>query len=397
MKLKFFVYILFLLLFSTHFFSQSHDQLLVVVLMVKDEASVIVDTLRPYVDGGITNFFIFDTGSTDNTLKRAHDYFESSGITHGYSAQEPFIDFATSRNRALELAQEQFSDAVFILMPDAEWYMHNVEGLLDFCEVHRYDLCPSYLVRIVFPGNDFSTPRLIRGGLNIRFVGVVHEVLNHVTRIKVPRDIYFELGSSKGGMEKSAARWKRDFTLLLNEYEKNPADPRTVFYVAQTYECLGDLENAYKYYEERSKMAGWDEENYETFYRLGRVTALLAPYNSNFSWLQALEYYHTAYALRPHRAEPLVRIAEHYWPQNIPICFTYIRRAIELPYPERENLFVEKYTYDYARYEIMSKSAWYLGEYALGEMGTRAALKAYELPHLYQNLACYTDRKFAIK
>ena len=390
MKCKFFLYS-YLIIFSTIF--ADTNPLLVVVLMVINEAPVIVDTLRPLIEGGITDFFIFDTGSTDDTIKLAHDYFEESGITHAYIAQEPFIDFTTSRNRALELAEEKFPKAAFILMPDAEWYLQNVEGLLDFCKIHQDDMCPSYMIRLISPGNDFPAPRLIHGGCNVRFVGVVHETLDHVTDQEVPRDIYFELGSSKYGQGKSAARWHRDLTLLLREYKKNPYDPRTVFYLAQTYECLGDLEKAYEFYEIRSKMInGWDEENYETIYRLGRVTALLADSNKNFSWSQALDYYHTAYSLRPHRAEPLVKIAEHYWPNNIPICFLYIKRATELSYPENEKLFVEKYTYDFTRYEIMSKAAWYLGEYKLGEESTKKALKIHELSHLYRNLALYIDR-----
>ena len=37
------------------------DPLLVVVLMVKNEQDVIVPTLKPFVDGGIDAFYIFDT------------------------------------------------------------------------------------------------------------------------------------------------------------------------------------------------------------------------------------------------------------------------------------------------------------------------------------------------
>jgi len=51
------------------------DPLLVVVLMVKNEALVIKETLQPFVDGGVTDFLIFDTGSTDGTQKVAQEFY----------------------------------------------------------------------------------------------------------------------------------------------------------------------------------------------------------------------------------------------------------------------------------------------------------------------------------
>ena len=37
---------------------------------------------------------------------------------------------------------------------------------------------------------------------------------------------------------------KKDIDVLLKEYEKNPQNLRTLFYLGQTYECLGDIKNA---------------------------------------------------------------------------------------------------------------------------------------------------------
>src|SRR6266436_8173383 len=84
-----------------------YDPILIVVLMVKNEETVMRATLQPFIDGGVDSFFIFDTGSTDNTIGVTESFFSEYGIMQGYIAQEPFIDFATSRNRALDLAQEK--------------------------------------------------------------------------------------------------------------------------------------------------------------------------------------------------------------------------------------------------------------------------------------------------
>jgi hypothetical protein len=45
------------------------DPLLVAVLMIKNEEPVMQMTLQPLVDAGITDFFIYDTGSTDQTIE----------------------------------------------------------------------------------------------------------------------------------------------------------------------------------------------------------------------------------------------------------------------------------------------------------------------------------------
>src|SRR5438132_5379314 len=69
----------------------NYNSILVVVLMVKNEETVMRATLQPFIDGGISSFFIFDTGSTDNTIGVTESFFVAHGITQGYIAQEPFI------------------------------------------------------------------------------------------------------------------------------------------------------------------------------------------------------------------------------------------------------------------------------------------------------------------
>ena len=281
-------------------------------------------------------------------------------------------------------------------MPDAEWYMHNVKGLINFCNENINDDYKCYLIRILNPNLDFSVPRLIRSKVNARFVNKVHEVIVTDKYKKLADDIYFELGASRQGIEKSRQRWERDLKILLNEYEENPKDPRIVFYLAQTYECLADFVNAYKYYEIRSKQEGWTEENFETFYRLGRVTDYLSTKDKNYSWHMAQDYYFNACKIMPHRAEPFLRLAEHYWPDgaspiNVALCYTFAKRAYELPYPEKDLLFIDPSAYNFRRYELLSKSAYHVGDFELGELATRKALQVKEMPYLLRNLACYME------
>ncbi len=367
-----------------------------VVLMVKNEETVINKTLEPYVQAGIESFLIFDTGSNDETIAIVQNYFKQHNIKNWHIEQEPFIDFATSRNRALELAEEAFPEITFFLMPDAEWYLYNINSLIKFCNNHINDNGQCYLIRTKNNTIDFQTPRLFRSNSGARFNGSIHESVATEIMKKVPRDVYFELTASHKGIEKSRQRWHRDKELLLNRFKENPNDPRTTFYLAQTYECLLDFENAFKYYKIRCKQDGHYEETYETFYRLGRITNILQKTNEQHSWHKAMDYYFEAHKIMPHRAEPLIRIAEYYWPEsespkNAPLCYLFAKRAYEMPYPENDLLFVDPEIYHFRRYELLSKSAWQVGDYVLGEICTRKAMSYKEMPHLLRNLATYLE------
>lgn len=395
MKLKFIILfsLIYLTLTQLNFIKAAQESsqdgpLLVVVLMIKNEEPVIRETLQPFVDAGIQDYFIFDTGSTDKTVEVTQEFFRKNNIKNAVIAQEPFIDFAASRNRALDLTEQSFPGAKFMLMLDAEWYMHGAKELLQYCEEHKNNPAQSHFVRIIMNGTlDFQTSRLIRCFTNTRFIGVVHETIFNTSQEKVPSNIYFEVLTSHFGLEKSKKRWVRDVNFLLKEYEKDPSNPRTLFYLAQTYHCLGDLENAKKYFEIRVNTIGWHEENFIALLRLAMV------YEALNNWEKALFYYQKAFSYRPIRIEPLVRIAQYYLgTSEYDLCYLFAKRACEIPYPELDILFIEKDLYDYTRYDLLGISAWYTKEYAIGKAAVMKALQARpNLPHLQTNLTCYTS------
>ena len=98
------------------------QRLLGLVMIVKNEAHGIRETLesfKPFID----RWTILDTGSTDGTQGIIRHVLD--GIT-GALHEEPFVDFATSRNRALDL----HSDATtYTVMPDSDDRLVNGEAL----------------------------------------------------------------------------------------------------------------------------------------------------------------------------------------------------------------------------------------------------------------------------
>jgi glycosyltransferase involved in cell wall biosynthesis len=399
-------YIILCLLFFTSVYTEPCNilgdrwPLVAVVIMVKNEESVIRATLEPYVQAGIDAFLVFDTGSTDNTMQKARELFTDYNVAHGSIIQEPFVDFSVSRNRALELCQELFPNTLFMLMPDAEWYIHDVPGLLHYCKLHAYDnpANHSYRIRMKYTQDlysmEFFKTRLLRPHCGLQYLGVVHEMLNMGTNECVPGEIYFDYNPLTKGIEKTLARAARDKELLLAEHIKNPKDPRTLFFLAKTHDFLREYEPAYKYYMLRTALKGEPEEDYLTWYRLGCITEMLSESNSAYTWQMALHYFLTGYYLRPHRIEPLVMIGRHYILEgNYEMAHFFLCNTLDKPYPA--DLFdVEKYMYDYLRYELLSVSAWYIGQYEIGMKAVKKALEVHpEYEQLHKNLALYTAQK----
>jgi tetratricopeptide (TPR) repeat protein len=193
---------------------------------------------------------------------------------------------------------------------------------------------------------------------------------------------------SARGREQSQNRWKRDAQLLYDEHKRNPEDPRTTFYLAQTYACLGDLENAKYWYTFRTQQQGWDQENYMAFYRLGTI------YEALQDWPSALYNFLKAYSMRPWRVEPLIAMAMHYLrEQNFTLTFMFARQAVDVKPQPTEVLFVDKMFYDFTRYDLLGIAAWYIGEYEIGEKAVLKALEyAPDLEHLQYNLKLYKSK-----
>ena len=245
---------------------------LVISVMVKNEENNIIDTLEPFVIFGLKNFHIYDTGSTDDTVSKLKEYFSNREL-NGIISEGSFVNFAVSRNKCIELAKE-FFPGLFILMIDSEWYAKGIEELIKhinkLSELNgKFDYCNITLKS----GYVFKHSRLFFPGTNAIFVGAVHEYIQGVSsNLNVPNTFYMEYKPKKSSKE----RWYRDLSILTKEYDERK-NPRDVFYLGQTYDCLNMVELAVKYYLERGKMKnGFIEEQYMAMYRAGKLTGFMS-------------------------------------------------------------------------------------------------------------------------
>lgn len=357
--------------------------LLALVMIVKDEAASIVATIescKPHVDRVV----ILDTGSTDGTQDLIRQACDGVPLQ---LYEEPFVDFGTTRNRALELAGER---TVFTLMLSGDETLVDGAELRTFCEQHRADSEGAYLVGVDFgPRCFYPSPRLARASACWRHMGRVHEVLvsPHGSSASVEVAGCNIRHDKRDAPEHSTARWEESLALMLEEHAANPANTRTVFYIAQNLHCLKRYDEAAEWYEKRFKMGGWPEEVFFSLYRRAECMGALGNVDL------AVKLHMASHSVAPDRAEPLYRIAEHYRARNDhALTYLFASRAAALPMPGGLRLFVDPPIYQHLAHELVGISAYYIGEDAAGRRSaSRALLHHPDRPHLAKNLGFYFD------
>lgn len=280
-------------------------------MIVKNEERGIVATLES-CKHLIDRWDIVDTGSTDKTPSLIQKCMQNvPGTLHHL----PFVDYATARNAALDLCQD---DWALLLSGDelVEWADRDM--LHAFLRSSRHAEHP---VTIKFGTLQFSHLRLVRPRTCGRYVGVTHEVIPPNDQGKKAP---FVLRSGRAGEDRTA-RWQQDRVLL--EAEAPKGDPRTLFYLGQTYECLGLIQLAKETYIKRIEGdVGYVDEHWEAMVRAGRL--------GEIKWLVE------AVNARPHRAEPWYFLGQ--------MCHSKecLEKAASLPVPKHDQGFIDLSIYN---------------------------------------------------
>jgi tetratricopeptide (TPR) repeat protein len=320
--------------------------LLGLVMIVKNEAKRISEVLASYL-GCIDSYTILDTGSVDGTQELIRK--ELDGVP-GTLHEEPFVDFATSRNRALEL---HGISTVFTMMPNGDVLSGGPE-LRAFLEAHRHGPAGAYRVRIS-PGHYYH-PLVMRTGTGWHYKWRTHEcAMGPNVGDMIPGVI---VNRNRGARtdEEWRARWTRDLDLLDRDRAEDPKDPRPYFYLGQTHECLGQYEQALTFFERRTELGGYFDEVYEAKFRVGKMKAKL-----NRPWAEIQQAYFEAYAHDPRRAEPLYAISEHWYDKSQHhIARIFAVAAAELPKPPTD-LFLDEEIYSWKGADRAAISSFYAG------------------------------------
>jgi hypothetical protein len=149
-----------------------------------------------------------------------------------------------------------------------------------------------------------------------------------------------------------------------------------VFYLANSYFDMKEFANARKWYERRIEMGGWDQEVYYSMFRVAESMAQL-----DEPWPDVQNAYLQAWEFRPSRAEPLDAMARRYRQEKRYLLgHMFAQRAAQIPFPEKDNLFVTVSVYAWRALDEQAVCANWIGKKAEAFTLCRRLLATPDLP-----------------
>lgn len=359
--------------------------LLSLAMIVKDEAESLAATLAS-VRGLVDRVVILDTGSTDDTKAVALAGCLDINVPLLF-AQGKFIDYSTTRNEAVTYAETQ---AEFVLMLSGDETVTEAAGLRDWLKARLHEQA-AYKVNCRMANLAYPSVRISRSGAGWRYREPTHEVMmgpgGEVATVFAPLRLTHDV--SRRTRAKCIPGWQRDVALLTAEVARDPSNTRAWYYLGQSYEMLREWDAALACYRRRAKMDGFTDERFISLLRTARIMETTC-----MDWALVQQAYLDAYNERPTRAEPLYEIGRHYrQAENFKLGYMFLRAAADIPQPIEE-LCVDVDVYEDKVWDMLAQTAFYVGEYEVGEKAARRALHGRPLDvRLLQNLKLYTARR----
>ena len=345
------------------------------LMMVKNEEERILTSIESVL-GVCNDIIIYDTGSTDSTIEKVENYCQQYNLRLHLKC-EPFIDFGSSRNLAIQFAKSIESDWEYLLLMDANDELRGGDILVEKLSQNSPPVITFLMLQQIqssleSPATQFYNIKVIKRECDWLYRGKVHESfelteerLQFVNRL--PEGIYLYQNKSFD-IEKTKIRGQRDVELLKEEINEDPENSRAVYYLAQTFDIIGNDEMGIKYHQMRIKMKGNVEEAFNSCIKLARY----AEKRNDLG--KVLEYYFLAYRIQK-RAEPMVNLSHiFFYKLNITDMAYYCALlACQAPYPNGF-LYFDLVAYKYTRWALLAKIALFIGERVVGK---QAAIKAY--------------------
>jgi hypothetical protein len=318
----------------------NYDNLMCYCMIVKNAGPVLEEVLTinlPIID----RWCILDTGSTDGTQDIIRRILKNK---KGKLYEEPFVDFKVSRNRCLELAKKTCK---FIVMLDDTYSIRG--NLRNFLTETRGDqFSDSFSLLIQSDDTEYYSNRIIKSKTELRYIHTIHEVITDQNNINVtvPKNHAVIFDHRSDYMEaRTNDRKQFDLSLLFEEVKNYPDDPRALYYIAQTYGCIGDEISKAIFFEKRidHPEQGYVQEKIDALFELARTynfkinCETLTPLTETLTqkqWNRCEELYLHAYSLDHQRPDSLYFIGVHYYLEgNYKLAYNYFKKGFEIGYP----------------------------------------------------------------
>ena len=305
----------------------------VLILMIKNEEKILKRCLEA-VENIADAFCICDTGSTDTSCEVANEFLKTRT---GNLTVEPWQNFGHNRTVSFVNAQAY--------VKEIGWNLEETYGLLLDADMvfvagklKTYPLtAKGYKIIQKNSSLEYYNARIIRMDHPWKCVGVTHEYWDGPCD-NLENDVCFIDDRNDGGCKHD--KFERDAKLLEQGLVDEPDNVRYMFYLAQTYKCVGRYADAIKMYKRRIKAGGWDEEIWNSHYSIGDCYLSLKNVPKFEEWMQR------AFIYRPCRVESIYQLARvfremgHHYKS-----YQYIKIGDPVPYPKNDVLFIENKVY----------------------------------------------------
>ncbi|WP_234380207.1 glycosyltransferase [Streptomyces sp. CMB-StM0423] len=345
-------------------------------MIVKNESRVIercLASVRPL----ITTWVISDTGSSDGTQELIRSALD--GIP-GELHEEPWTDFGHNRTENIRRARGK---ADYLLTLDADHVMRQDAPL-------PHLTATSYMLSYDTPGTQHRFKHLMRGDVAWRYEGVTHEYpCTDEKDVQENLDALVIEDHADGGCRSD--KFERDARLLRQELERDPANPRTVFYLANTERDLGHAEVAIELYERRAAMGGWAEEVYCSHLEAGLLKADKAN-----DWPGALDSFSRAWDSRPQRLEACYEMVSRLRGQGRYQTAYAILRAVVGRTAPADLLFTKSWVYQWGLLFEYALTAYFVRDFPASLQACERLLNTPGLPETVRSQSEIT-REFAAR
>jgi glycosyltransferase involved in cell wall biosynthesis len=308
-------------------------------LMVKNEAKVIERCINSVLPG-VDVVLVCDTGSTDGTIgvvtKSCKDK-EVAFVTFAHT----WVNYAYNRNFLLEKCRE-FGEGIDY------WLLLDADETIEI--THELPELTGDAIQVMMENGSlkYSVPRLVSAKKPWKYVGAAHEYITCDEPFTYQWMSHLVIHHHADGGN-HGDKLEREAALLLADLHDNPKEPRTVFYLARTFDDMGRWQDACKLYEQRKGLGGFDEEIWYSWYRKGALLCEASrkdPITAESLRDEGIAQLLDAYQVRPWRAEPLWYLANFYsGERSHTLAQFFYRAANDIPYPHNDQLFIDQRAY----------------------------------------------------
>ena len=336
-------------------------------MIVKNESRVIERALRsalPFID----SYAICDTGSTDATKEIIARVMAEAGKP-GIIQDDAWVNFGHNRSLALKAAREQ-EPAGWALMMDADDSMEGEPPTASWWLAQPPTL-NAFRVNIQHGSIKHQRTQVFSCAHPWKYDGAVHEFPVCLTGEVIgswPEQAWMT-ARCEGARSEDPLKYVRDALALRKELEQKPKDPRSLFYMAQSFRDAGLIEESIKAYKERTEVEGWAQEKYMAYVNLIKMATTMEE-KIEYGW-KAVEVDYTRLEA-PYYVLLAARKANKFSQQVLAMG---LLSKVREPLPGY--LFAEPRIYDWAFDDELAIISYWRGHYKVSyEAAMRSRVKA---------------------